>query len=53
MKNANPVLSTGLDKTLQNYPELRALVKLWPDLPEQTKAAIKALVNKAHKANKK
>jgi len=38
-----------LDKTLQNYPELSALVKTWPDLPEQTKTAISTIIetNKA------
>jgi len=33
-----------LDKILRNYPELREFVKLWPELPEHIKQAIKALV---------
>lgn len=43
-ENTSFVLSTGLDETLQIYPELRELVKAWPKLPENTKTAIKALV---------
>jgi len=45
-------LATSLDKTLQKYPDLAQLVKVWPELPEHTKAAIKALV-KTHKAETK
>ena len=43
-KNTNPVLATSLDKTLQKYPELREIVKVWPELSEDTKKAIRALV---------
>jgi len=41
-----------LDKTLQKYPELREIVKVWPELPEDTKKAIKALIQ-THKTEKK
>jgi hypothetical protein len=51
-ENSNPVLSTSLDKTLQKYPDLAQLVKVWSELPEHTKTAIKALVQ-THKAEKK
>jgi hypothetical protein len=51
-ENANPVLATSLDKIVQKYPELRELVKAWPELPEQTKTAIKALIE-THNAEKK
>jgi hypothetical protein len=47
-ENQNPVLSTGLDKVLQKYPELRQLVEAWPNLPEHIKTAIKALLAQAH-----
>jgi hypothetical protein len=40
-----------LDKTLQNYPELREIVKVWPGLPEDTKTAIKSLIE-THKGEK-
>jgi hypothetical protein len=36
-------LSTSLDNLVQIYPDLVELVKAWPELPEETKAAIKAL----------
>ena len=51
-KNTNPVLATSLDKTLQKYPELAELVKAWPKLSDQTKTAIKALVQ-THEAEKR
>jgi S-adenosylhomocysteine hydrolase len=51
-ENANAVLSTGLDKTMQIYPELVQLVKAWPGLPEDTKTAIKSLIE-THTKNKK
>jgi hypothetical protein len=42
--NQNSVLSTGLDKILQKYPDLAQLVETWLNLPEHTKQAIMALV---------
>ena len=38
------VLVSCLAQIVQKYPELRELVKAWPELPEDTKTAIKALV---------
>jgi len=49
-KNTNPVLATSLDNLVQIYPDLVELVNAWPELPEQVKAAIKALV-KTHSLN--
>ena len=40
----NPVLSTGLDKILQKYHDLRQIVVVWPELSEDVKVAIKALI---------
>ena len=44
IENSNPVLSTSLDNLLQIYPDLAQVVKVWSELPEHTKTAIKALV---------
>jgi len=51
-ENTNPVLSTGLDNLVQKYPELARLIEAWPELPEDTKMAIKALVQ-THEAEKR
>lgn len=51
-ENSNPVLATSLDKTLQKYPELRELVKVWPELPEQARTEVKNLINKHSKNGK-
>jgi hypothetical protein len=43
-EKANPVLSTGLDKIVQEYPDLEQIITTWPELPEETKTAIKKLI---------
>ena len=43
-ENSNPVLSISLDKIVQKYPEIERIITAWPELPEHTKTAIKALV---------
>jgi len=50
-ENENPVLDTGLDSLVQEFPDLVEVVKAWPDLPERTRTAIKALIE-THKAEK-
>jgi hypothetical protein len=40
-----------LDNLVQKYPDLARLIEAWPELPEETKTAIKALVQ-THKAEK-
>ena len=48
-KNSNSVLSTGLDNLVQEFPDLVQLVKAWPDLPEDTRKAIRTLIGKHSK----
>jgi len=48
----NKTLQTGSEPVESDYPELRASVKAWADLPEQVKAAIKTLIE-THKAEKR
>jgi len=50
-ENTKPVLSTSLDKIVQKYPEIERIITAWPELPEQTKVAVKTLVD-THKMNK-
>ena len=51
-EKSNPVLATGLDKTLQKYPYLAQLVKVWQELPEDTKKTIKTLIKNHQTENK-
>jgi hypothetical protein len=39
-----PVLSTSLDILLQNWPDLKHIISVWPELAEDTKATIKGLI---------
>jgi len=39
------------DKIVQKYPELRELVKVWPELPGHIKASIKALIQTQKKGD--
>jgi hypothetical protein len=48
-KKQNSVLSTCLDNLVQIYPDLAALVKAWPKLPEQVKNTIIELVKTSTK----
>jgi hypothetical protein len=43
-ENSNPVLSTGLDKILQKYPELERIITAWPELAEQDRKAMLDIV---------
>ena len=43
-KSCIPVLSTGLDISLQKHPDLAQIITAWPVLPKHIKTAIKALI---------
>jgi len=47
-ENENPVLSTGLDKIVQKYPEIVKLIQAWPKLPETIRSAIVAIVRSSN-----
>ena len=58
-QSKTPILTSGSAKSdaqsapkAVEYPDLDAVVKAWPELPEHIKAAIKALVQ-SHKEKKK
>jgi len=42
--NEKSVLATSLDILVQKYPDLAELVKLWPEITEDTKKVIKAII---------
>ena len=44
-ENQNLNLSTDLDKVLQKYPEIASVIAAWPELSEDIKTKIKALVS--------
>jgi F0F1-type ATP synthase beta subunit len=43
-KSQDSVLSTGLDKVLQKYPELGQIITAWPELSEQDRKAVLDIV---------
>jgi len=51
-KNTESVSASCLAHIVQKYPDLAAIAKAWPDLPEHIKQAIKALIQ-THEAEKK
>ncbi len=45
-ENQNSVFTTGLDISLQKFPELEQIISAWSGLPEQVKNTIIELIQK-------